>query len=56
MEIIHHLSGILFVPQKINLQLIELKWRGPMQIGSCGKISYEKLTGENKYLLMPFYS
>lgn len=44
MELIR-LSGILFVPQKINLQPIELKWKGPKQIGSCGKIRDEKLTG-----------
>lgn len=40
-----YLSGILFVPQKINLHPIELKWKGSKQIGSCGKIRDEKLTG-----------
>lgn len=54
MEIMQHLSGILFVPQKINLQLIELKWKGLKKIGSCGKM--KSLQGENKHLLMPFYS
>lgn len=45
MEIIQDLSGIVFVPQKINLQPVELKWKGPKQIGSCGEIRDEKLIG-----------
>lgn len=35
-------------------KLIELKWKGLKKIGSCDKM--KSLQGENKHLLMPFYS